>query len=181
MEEKNNQVIKAAMLQGLQLGGFWIFKYTLFIIGTFFPLFSYSSIILAPVTIAYAYMLTSIYKVVIGGKISFSLAWKFGILLYFFASLIEAIPQYIFYRYIASPEYMSAIIEQVGIFVKNMNVSPEVESEVISTIAGLTPIQYTIQGIITNIIYGIILSIPIAAIQCRFAVESEYKKTNKTE
>lgn len=40
----------------------------------------------------------------------FSVNWMIGVLLFIFASLISAIPEYVFYQYI-DPQYLSAVVE----------------------------------------------------------------------
>jgi hypothetical protein len=155
------------MFNGLILGTFWIIKYILFIIGTRLPVVSFASVMLAPVTIVLAYVLTRLFRSVAGGGISFGRAWRYGIALYFFASLVEAIPQYVFFRYLVTPEYMEMIMTQAKELLDNINFNADARKDVMEQLSAFTPIQLTFQGIITNLAYGIILSIPVAAILCR--------------
>ena len=127
MEEKRNMLFKSAMFYGMLLGAFQVTKYMFFIIGTFFPVLSSVSIILAPLTVVLAYFFTKVYKVIVGGKIRFGHAWRFGVLLYFFAALIESLPQYIFYQYIATPEYMNTLIEQASILADTMKIGGQMK------------------------------------------------------
>ncbi|MDR2498805.1 MAG: DUF4199 domain-containing protein [Tannerellaceae bacterium] len=174
MEEKRNSLLKSAMFYGLLLGAFQVIKYMFFIIGTFFPTFSSVSIILAPLTVVFAYFFTKVYKVIVGGKIRFGHAWRFGVLLFFFAALIESLPQYIFYQYIATPEYMSALIDEALKLADSMMIGGQMKEELSAQLAALTPIHLTFQGIATNVIYGIIFSVPIAAILCRKTLSNDY-------
>ena len=167
------------MFYGLLLGGFWVVKYIFFILGTLLPAVDFISIVLTPVTLLLAYLFTKVYKIILGGKVSFSSAWSFGVLLFFFASLIEALPQYVFFSYIASPEYMAGLTEQATLLVEKMGLVMSMEDEVINQIANLSPIQLTFQGIFANVFYGIILSIPVAALLCRGAIPPEYMNSSK--
>ena len=100
-----------------------------------------------------------------GGSISFSQAWRFGVLLYFFAALIVSVMHYIFYRFVAPPDYMANAVSQTIESLKQM----QVESQVIQSIETLnfSPIHLALQGILNNILYGIIFSIPVAGLLCR--------------
>ncbi|MDR2534078.1 MAG: DUF4199 domain-containing protein [Tannerellaceae bacterium] len=178
MEGKKDLLLKSAMFYGLLLGAFWIVKYMFFIIGTFYPILDSVSVILAPLTVVLAYLFTKVYKVILGGRIGFGQAWKFGVLLFFFASLLESLPQYVFYRYIATPEYMSALVEQASALVDSMKLGAQMKSEITSQLASMTPIRLTFQGIATNVIYGILFSIPIAAILCRTIIPADYLKSS---
>jgi hypothetical protein len=179
MEEKKNMLFQSAMFYGMFLGAFQVTKYIFFIIGTFFPILSSVSIILAPLTVVFAYFFTKVYKVIVGGKIRFGQAWKFCILLFFFSALIESLPQYIFYQYIATPEYMKTLIEDASILADAMKLGGQMKEEISARLASLTPIHLTFHGIATNVIYGIIFSVPIAAILCRKKLSSDYTNLYK--
>jgi hypothetical protein len=107
---------------------------------------------------------TKVYKILIGGMIGFFHAWQFGILLYFFAALIVSLAHYVFYRYLAPAGYIANIMEMAVNMVKEIN--PQAE-EALSRLPVFTPIRLTLQEILTNVFYGIILSAPVAAILCR--------------
>ena len=178
MEEKRDLLFKSAMFYGLLLGAFWVVKYMFFIIGTIYPVLDSVSVILAPLTVVLAYLFTKVYKVILGGKIRFGQAWKFGVLLFFFASLIESLPQYVFYRYIATPDYMNALVEQAAVLADAMKLGGQMKEEITAQFASMTPIRLTFQGIVTNVIYGILFSVPIAAILCRSVIPPDYLKSS---
>ena len=153
MEENKGLLLKCAMSYGLAMGIYWVIKYLFLIFGYSIPslIFIYEGLSLAVPLIAY--YLTKRYRQDIGGSISFFHAWRFGIMLYFFAALIVSIEHFIFFQFIAPPDFLN----------NTMN------SEVIEVISrtNFTPIHMAIQGIFNNIFYGIILSIPVAALVCR--------------
>ncbi|MDO4756158.1 MAG: DUF4199 domain-containing protein, partial [Parabacteroides sp.] len=101
----------------------------------------------------------------IGGSISFSHAWRFGMLLYFFAALIVSVEHYVFYQYIAPPDFLNNMMSQAVTALQEANMDSEVINSINQT--NFTPIHMTIQGIFNNIFYGIILSIPVAALVSR--------------
>lgn len=164
MEENKGLLLKCAMSYGLAMGIYWVIKYLFLIFGYSIPslIFIYEGLSLAVPFIAY--YLTKRYRQDIGGSISF-FHGRFGIMLYFFAALIVSIEHFIFFQFIAPPDFLSNTITQAIVALKNAGFN----SEVIETISrtNFTPIHMAIQQIFNNIFYGIILSIPVAALVCR--------------
>lgn len=100
-----------------------------------------------------------------GGNISFFRAWQFGIFIYFFAALIVAVMHYIFYRFVAPPDFVKSAIYQTLESLAQL----QADSKVIQSVKSLdfSPIHMALQGILNNVFYGIIFSIPVAALLCR--------------
>lgn len=160
MRENKSLLIKTSMTFGLSMGLYWLFKYIFFIWGFSSPMMGpiYWGLTLAVPFIAFRF--TKQYRFVAGGKIGFFHAWQFGTLLYLFASLIVSLGHYIFYRYMAPPDLISNIVTQTIDTLKQA----QVDIKAIESLESMhiTPIQMTIQGIFSNVFYGIILSIPVA-------------------
>ncbi len=157
--------MSAAMSYGFSLGIFWIVKYIFYM---FSMRFSYLVVIywgMSLVVPYLAYLLTKRYREDLGGVISFSQAWRFGVLIYLFAAMLVSVMHYVFYRFIAPPDFLSSAVEQTIASLKQM----QVDSKVISSIESMnfSPIHMALQGILNNIFYGIILSLPVAALVCR--------------
>ena len=112
-----------------------------------------------------AYHLTKRYRAQLGRKIGFFHAWQFGILLYFFAALIVSLAHYGFYRYIAPDDFLTNSISEAVNLLQNS----QIDNQLIQSLqeVRITPIQMAIQGIFNNLFYGIIFSIPVAALLCR--------------
>ena len=165
MEKKNNLLFPAAMSYGLVMGIYWVVKYIFNMFSPYYPsliVVYWGMSLLVPYI---GYVLTKRYRDDLGGSISFSQAWRFGVLLYFFAALIVSVMHYIFYRFVAPPDYMANAVSQTIESLKQM----QVESQVIQSIETLnfSPIHLALQGILNNILYGIIFSIPVAGLLCR--------------
>ncbi len=157
--------MSAAMSYGFSLGIFWIVKYIFYM---FSLRFSYLVVIywgMSLVVPYLAYLLTKRYRDDLGGVITFGQAWRFGVLLYLFAAMLVSIMHYVFYRFVAPPDFLSSAVEQTIASLKQM----QVDSTVISSIESMnfSPIHMALQGILNNIFYGIILSLPVAALVCR--------------
>mgnify|MGYP002327244142 FL=1 len=157
--------MSAAMSYGFSLGIFWIVKYIFYM---FSMHFSYLVVIywgMSLVVPYLAYLLTKRYREDLGGVISFSQAWRFGVLIYLFAAMFVSVMHYVFYQFVAPPDFLSSAVEQTIASLKQM----QVDSKVISSIESMnfSPIHMALQGILNNIFYGIILSLPVAALVCR--------------
>lgn len=165
MEENKGLLLKSAMTYGLVMGIFWMIKYLFFIFSNTVPSLNLVYLGLTLLVPFIAYYLTKRYKHDIGGTISFFHAWRFGTMLYFFAALIVALEHFVFFQFIAPADFLSNSINQMIDVLKDSQVSTEVIEAIGKT--NFTPIHMAIQGIFNNIFYGIILSIPVAAILCR--------------
>lgn len=164
MENRNNSLIQAAMFYGLPLGMYWIFKYFFFMYGISYqylmPVY-WGLSLLVPV---FAYNLTKRYRSDLGGTISFFMAWQFGVFIYFFAALLVSVVHYLFYRFVAPPDYIQSSIDQTVEMLKQVDVDPQIIQTIMS--ADFSPIQLALQGILNNVFYGMIFSIPVAALLC---------------
>lgn len=153
------------MTYGLAMGIFWVIKYLFLIFSSTIPSLNLIYLALTVLVPFIAYYLTKRYRQDVGGRISFFHAWRFGTMLYFFAALIVALEHFVFFQFIAPPDFLANSVNQVVEVLKESQVSTEVIETVGRT--NFTPIHMAIQGIFNNIFYGIILSIPVAAIVCR--------------
>ena len=165
MEENKGLLLKSAMSYGLAMGIFWVIKYLFLIFGYSIPALIYIYELLCIAVPFIAYYMTKRYRQDIGGNISFFHAWRFGIMLYFFAALIVSIEHFIFFQFIAPPDFISNTINMAMNTLKNADVNSEVIDAISRT--NFTPTHMAIQQIFNNIFYGIILSVPVAALVCR--------------
>ncbi len=160
MGENKSVLVKGAMMFGLALGIYWIFKYIFFIWGFSLPVMSsvyWGFTCLVPFI---AYRMTIQYKRMADGQISFFHAWQFGVLLYTFAALVVSLMHYIFYRYLAPPDFLANAFNQTIEMLKQSKVDPKMLDEIGEM--HITPIQMVIQGIFSNIFYGVVFSLPVA-------------------
>ena len=165
MNENKSFLLKGAMTYGLSLGIYWAIKYLFLIFSTRIAGLSFIYIAMSLAVPFIAYYLTKRYKQDIGGTISFFHAWRFGTMLYFFAALIVSLLHFIFYQFFAPQDFLYNATNQLVEVLKNS----QIDTNVIESISKIkiSPIQMAIQGIFNNVFYGIILSIPVAAILCR--------------
>lgn len=162
MEENNRLLLKGAMHYGLIMGIYWVLKYLLFMFSGFMPMLQVLYLFLTLLVPVVGYQLTRRYRTEIGGKISFFHAWRFGMMLYFFAAMVVSLEHFVFYQFIAPPDFLQNTISQALAMLKDT----QMNSALIETLgkANLTPIHMAIQGIFNNMFYGILLSVPVAAL-----------------
>ena len=162
MEENKGMLLKSAMSYGLAMGIYWVIKYLFLIFGYNYTACLYIYELLSIAVPFIAYYMTRRYRDEIGGAISFFHAWRFGILLYLFAAIIVSIEHFVFYKFIAPYDFLQNTMSQAMNLLQNMDANSELIDAMSQT--NLTPIHMAIQGIFNNIFYGIILSIPVAAL-----------------
>lgn len=165
MEENKSLLLKSAMTYGLYLGIFWVIKFLFFIFSATMGGLQAIFIVLTIAVPFFAYYLTLRYKRDIGGHISFFHAWRFGTMLYFFAALLVSLEHFIFFQFIAPPDFMTNAIHQTIEILKGTQVDTAT-LEALSKIR-LSAIQLVVQQIFNNVFYGILLSIPVAAFVCQ--------------
>lgn len=165
MGENKSLLLKGATTYGFAMGIYWVIKYLFLIFSNTAPVLSLIYLLLTLAVPFIAYYFTKRYRDDIGGSISFFHAWRFGTLLYFFAALIVAVEQFIFYQFFAPQDYMYEAANQL---IKMMKDSP-FATDIIEAVGRMnfSPIHMAVMGIFNNIFYGIVLSIPVAAILCR--------------
>ena len=153
------------MTYGLAMGIYWVVKYIFFIFSVSVPSLSLVYWLLTLAVPFIAYYMTKRYRHDIGGRISFFHAWRFGTMLYFFAALIVSLEYFVFYQFIAPPDFVANAIGHLTTVLKDSQVC----SEMIDSLSKIriSPIHMAIQGIFNNVFYGIKQSKPVAAHKCR--------------
>ena len=153
-------IVRAAMTFGLFMGIYWAVKYLFFMFSYKIPLLNSIYIGMTVIVPFIAYRMTDGFRVSVGGKLRFSQGWMFGVLLYFFAGLIVSLMHYIYYAYVAPPGLLADSFNQVIAMFEQANVDPETLEPLKNQT--LKPINMTIQGLLNNVFYGVILSLPVA-------------------
>lgn len=170
--------IKAyARIDGAIMGGLWILSFICFIAQFYMPLLNMASMIIGVVSIIVTAMrLKNFRDNILDGVISYWKAYGYSMLTYFYAALLMAAAQYIYFQFIdhgflisqytamtSSPEFKS-MMTLYGIKAEEMKLTMD-------TIASLRPIDVALQFFSTNIILGLVISWPIAAL-----IKSKYKR-----
>lgn len=155
------------------MGLFWAFKYVFFILSLSY---SFLSVVYWGLTFSVPFLLATLilhFRVLEPDNISFSRDWMLGVLIYIFAALIVSLEHYVFYRYLAPPNFISDSLKSTVDLIATSRVTEDVKQ----TIQSMSPIQMTLQGIYSNILYGVVFSIPVALVTSR--IRTKFKNIEK--
>lgn len=173
METNTHSLTKYAMHYGAIFGAYWIAKYPLMMLS-----FTYNSAIilywgltlLVPVL---AFLLTKNYRDKYRhGEISFFHAWRFGIMLYLCAAIMISLLHFVFYKYVAPEDFIANSLNTATKIMTEATDNPEF-LKAVENHHFYSPITMAVQGIFSNVFYGILLSIPVA-----FFVKREPKEAH---
>lgn len=171
MERRENMwiaVSRSAMEYGIYLGVFFIVKFVITTLSVYIPALSIISLIMTVAIPFLLYKFMMMYADHYYGSLSFIQYWLFGILLFFFASLICGVVNYIYYQYV-NPDFLnvqiSALMNQLNSVesLKNTGFS-DFFRETLEKNGTPTAIQMTIQTIWSTVFWGALLSVVIGLI-----------------
>ncbi|MGL4292471.1 MAG: DUF4199 domain-containing protein [Bacteroidales bacterium] len=157
------------MEYGIILGAYFIVKFGFTVLSSKIPFLSlFSWVLLFGTPFVIFYILRNFRDKRNNGFLEFSKAWSLSLLLIFFASLPEALGQYIYFQFI-NPSY---IVDQISQLSQTLESLGEIKNntainELINNYKNATPpsaIQMVFQGIFNNLFFGGLLSLIVAAI-----------------
>ena len=162
-----NQVVNCAMIYGTSMGLFWILKFMLVPFMFSVPLTSlfFLGLTVAVPFLGYYFVRQYRNRYCTDGQIGFMQAWFFTLLMYLFASLLVSVAHYVFFRYIDGGGMVAAY---TSLLADIQTTGPEMEEMVkqyqqaADMLAAMSPIEMTVQLIMNNLFYGMMLSLPTA-------------------
>lgn len=174
--EEYEQIKAFARIDGAIMGVMWIISFACFIAQFYMPLLNMAALIFGIASIIVsAIRLRNFRDNILDGVISYWRAYGYSLLTYFYAALLLAAAQYIYFQFIdhgfllnqytamtSSPEFKS-MMTLYGIKADEMKLTMD-------TIATLRPIDIALQFLTTNLFFGIVISWPMAAL-----IKSKYK------
>lgn len=163
-----SQMLYVASYMGLIFGGYWAVKYlaVLLIFSPYTSLLSVIYLLLTlPVPFVAAY-LTKIYRdrYRTGSDFSFAEAYLFGVLLYFFAALIVALPHYYFYAEVL-PKNID-FFREVFLYPSSevaTGAMKELGEQIVEQLRQIDPISQVFAEIMSNVVWGGLFSLIAAA------------------
>lgn len=175
--EEYEQIKAFARIDGAIMGVMWIISFACFIAQFYMPLLNMAALIFGIASIIVsAIHLRNFRDNILDGVISYWRAYGYSLLTYFYAALLLAAAQYIYFQFIdhgfllnqytamtSSPEFKS-MMTLYGIKADEMKLTMD-------TIATLRPIDIALQFLTTNLFFGIVISWPMAAL-----IKSKYKR-----
>ena len=167
MQEDKSQLMNYAMYGGIFLGLFWMVKY-LFVIGsTQMPALNFIGSFLTIGTPLILFYYLKKYKTdIVSSDISYWHGVQFGIMLFFFASLLEAVIVFVHITWIDTA-FVGKLYENMIETVKTMNLSERMVNSMENQ-----PLPTTVNYIFSNVILadvfiGLILSLFIVPMTLR--------------
>lgn len=163
---------QTAMYFGTFMGLFWIIKFTFLPLGFTIPLLQFLFVLLTCFVPILGYLYTRKFRDrYCGGSITFSRAFAFTVLMYFFAALLAAVAHYIYFRFLDNGFLAESYIGQLEAMklaaTEELKESIDQFIEGFSLISSLSPIQLTFQLISQNFMYGVLLALPTSLLVMR--------------
>ena len=157
-----------AMEYGLYMGLYLVAEFA-FVVGALHSVLSnLASTALLVATPAVLYLLMRHYVRRQGGAARFVVLWLLGIYIFFFASLINGLAQYIYFQYL-DPDWIPAFVEQQLSVLETMGAQSPQMAEMADTAraaidngASFEPIDVVFMIIWSNVFCGSLLSIFVA-------------------
>ena len=182
MEKNNTQkgIVQFAMEAGAYMGLYFVVKFIFAVLSLNYPFCNVvSTIMLLFVPLVVFFMMRRFSNQNEGGSY-FSQLWMMGILLFFFASLISGLAQYIYYVYI-NPEYIKSQLSAAVTLLESLNMTSDPSLlEAVKT--GLeqgnipSPMAVVIQQMWVNVFFGSLLSAVMAWLVSVWFKSSKTKK-----
>lgn len=175
--EEYEQIKAYARIDGAIMGGIWILSFACFIVQFSMPILNMLSMILGISAIVISAMrLKKFRDNILDGVISYWKAYGYSLLTYFYAALLMAAAQFIYFQFIDNGFLMSQYTAMVSTpeFKQLMNIYGIKSDEMkmtMDTISMLRPIDVALQFLTTNLFFGVVISWPIATL-----LKSKYKR-----
>lgn len=169
--EEYEQLKAFARIDGALVGALWIVSFACFIGGFAVPVLGVISLFTGVASVVFATMrLRKFRDNILGGIISFRRAFGYGCFTYFYAALLMAVAQFVYFQFIDGgyliAKYTDAMTnkDMAGMMQSVYGISPDDMKLALDTLAALRPIDVALQFLTTDIILGVMISLPIAAI-----------------
>lgn len=154
---------------GAVVGLMWIVSFAFYIIGLTRPLVSNVGLIIGLLSVVTAGFLIRKFR----GEVfplRFGQSWWMATLIFMYASLLMAVAQFVYFRYIDNGlllQTYSTIMQQPEAVAMMQSMMPgedaaEVSRQVIDLLKSISPIQLTFEFLVYNLMFGFLLAIPTA-------------------
>ena len=167
MTDQRKNFQEAAMRYGTMMGIFWTLKFVLFPLGMQSPLLLMAFFLLTLIVPVVGFFLVRQYRDrECEGVLTFSRAFLFTSFMYLFATLFVTIAHYIYFRYLDNGlivgTYQEMLTQMNTVATADMKASIEQFQQALDIIAGLSPLDISIQLITQNVFYCTLIALPTA-------------------
>lgn len=173
MEINEYRQLKAFAVQdGTVLGLIWVACFACFIGQLKDPSFSFLWMALSVFSVGFTFIRVKKFgKKVRGGDLPFSNAWMYAITMIVCACLLMAISNYVYFAYIdkgfVAGTYISIFeSEESKAVIKAYKIDAKTFDEAVKMMAGMSPMDWTLNILSTNMTVGLIVS-PLVALYAR--------------
>ncbi len=171
-KERSGSMMQGAMRAGTMMGVFWIVKFIFFPLGlgNLFLLMLFGVLTCAVPFIGYR--LTRIFRDnTMGGLMSFSQAWVFGMWMYLFASMLTAVAHFVYFSFIDHGYVLSYYQNTLDAFAAAVPAGEKALVEqmqlALDVFYQFTPIDIVWQLLSQNVFYGSIIALITAPLVMR--------------
>lgn len=167
--EEYIQLKAFARIDGALLSVIWIASFACYIIGLSNPMMMTGGLIIAVCSPFFAAMrLRKFRDGVREGNISFRRGYVYIILMFFYSALLFAIAQFLYFQFLDGGYLISQVKEMMDTDLNRQVIQTYGLSEALNDslrqMAETRPIDYALNYLTLNIILGIVLGLPIAAV-----------------
>jgi len=161
-----------ARIDGLVLALLWMVSFSCYILGITSPLYGMVAMGLAVATPFFVgNRLKRFRDTGLDGTISFLRGWAYTILVFFYGGLLFAIGQFVYFAYVDHGYLLFTISEmmtapETASALKQMGMTDQV-NEALQMMGTMRPIDIALSILTNNIMAGILLGLPIAALLSR--------------
>ncbi len=162
-------------IDGAIVGGLWILSFACFVGEFRTPLLSVVAIVCAVASlVTLALRMRRFRDTRLGGVMPFGKAMLYALQCFFKATLLMAVAQYVYFQFIdrgylinqyvtmlSTPDYAAVVKDAYGMDAK------QIIAILQTTMGELRPIEIAFQFLTVNVVTGVILSVPIAALTRR--------------
>ena len=181
MQEDKSQLMNYAMYAGVFLGLFWILKY-LFVMGStqFAALNLIGSFLTIGTPLILYYFLTKYKTDIVSNNMSYWHGVQFGIMLFFFASILEAVIVFIHITWV-DQAFVGKLYENMIETVKTMNLSDRMVGSIENQPLP-TAMNYIFSNVIlADVLIGLVLSLFIVPMALRYTPRNSKETANQTK
>lgn len=168
-ESPMKNIVNGAMMYGTWMGIYWMLKFMLVPLMFTVPLASllFLGLTAAVPFVGYFFVRHFRERYCLEGRIAFVQAWMFTLLMYAFAALLASVVHYVYFAYVDGGALLGTYVEQLDLLGQ---LQPELAEAVAEykkaaeLLVAMSPIDLTVQMIVNNLFYGMILALPTALV-----------------
>lgn len=157
-----------ARIDGARLALLWVASFTCYIVGISNPLYGMVALVLMVITPFFvSRRLMKFRDEGLGGIISFGRGWGYSLYTFFYASILLALAQYVYFAYIDQGYLMQSFSQaltsaEARQMIEQYGMQQTIE-ESLEQFGQMRPIDYVLNILTVNIMIGAVLGLPIAA------------------